>query len=330
MADNEKTEKVEQTEQKSALDVLTEGMNNLFKEEEVVETKEEKQSEGEDTDLQKELDEDLGESEDEPKEKEAEAESSDSDDTEPIPQDQVDMARKLGFSDEEIVKIAETNPERLENMVKLYSKPEPTQRETTPVAVAKREEPKKEVTKLEHVQMDDLDNLEPESAKVVQGILKAHNQLIDAFNKQQEKLDSVGEQTVAITEKERKDAVGKIDSFFDEASEHVPELGKVSNLTQEQAKTRSEIYGLAVVMQQSRGISEREALEQATYLWGLSKIDLSKLEVEAEERLKEKLNKQKRTMSPRPGGKKKAEQVTKGKDAAQKFLADGMKELFGN
>jgi len=315
----------EEQDDRSALDVLTEGMNDLFEEkpkeeqEELKDEDKEQQLESEDSDAEKVSD----------GEKKVAADDSHEDkvETVPIPQNQVDIARKLGYSDEEIIKTAEDHPERLENMVKLYSEPSLSQREMPKVEVQKEE--KKETPKLDHIKIDDLGDLEPESAKAVSAILKAHNALIDHTNKQAESLDRLGEQTAGIERKGQEEAVGKIDAFFDDASEHLPELGKVGSLTVDQAKARTEVYGIANIFQNTRGVSERKALEDATYLFGLGKIDLDTVEKEAEERVKEKLNKQKKKMSPKPGGKKKVEKPEYGKDAALDTLSQGMKEIFG-
>lgn len=324
---NEEEQKTE--EDKSALDVLSEGMENLFEDKPI--DAEEKQDETKDEDLEdkdKQLESEDSDSEKESDgEKKAETDDSHKGEKDLIPQEQVDIARKLGWSDERIIKTAEDTPEELKKMVELLSKPDPTQRELPKVEVPKEE--KKVTPKLDHIKLDDLGELEPESAKAVSVILKAHNSLIDRTNKQTEQLESLGEQTSTIEKRSQDEAMGKIDSFFDTASEHLPELGKVGSLTPDQSKARTEVYGIATIFQRTRGVSERQALEDATYLFGLGKIDLDTIEQEAENRVKEKLNKQKKKMSPRPGGKKKVEKPEIGRDAALDHLSQGMKEILG-
>ena len=326
MVENEETVDAGKTEDTTpvytdgdALRALTEGLEKLNSGVEDVEDVEDKQPVNGDKDSEKESDEEL-ESEDDGSEVDG------TEDTEPIPQEQVDIARKLGYADEDIIELAEKHPERLENMVKMYQTPKPVPQAEQKVVV--REGPKKEkVERLAPLSIEGLDELEPETAAVVKSLLKTNNSLIERLNKQQDALESLGEQTGALGERDKIDKVQKIDSFFDEASEHLPELGKIGSLTNEQAQTRIEIYGLATVLANSRGLSERKALEEATYLYGLSKVDIDKLSIQAEERVKEKLNKQKKRMSPRPGGKKRLEVKEHGRTVALDFLSQGLKEL---
>lgn len=335
----DKEEVIDDTPEETPLDVLSKGMEEMFNEvEEVKEEikKEDKELEDKEEDKEQDSKDEQLESEDSDAEKvlggEKKAEADDLHEkkveTEPIPQKQVDIARKLGYSDEEIIKTAEDHPERLENMERFYSEPDLAQRELPKVEVQKEE--KKEVPKLDHIVLEDLGELDPESAKVVSTLLKAHNSLIDTTNKQADTLQRLGEQAAGVEKRNQEEVIGKIDAFFDEASEHLPELGKVGTLTPDQVKVRTEIYGIASIFKNSRRVSETQALEDATCLYGLGKVDLETIEKEAEEKVKEKLNKQKKKMSPRPGGKKKVEKPEYGKEAAIDVLDTGMKEIFGN
>lgn len=304
----------------SPIDVLTKGLDDIFSEEETKDEEvEDKLSETEDSETKK-------ESEDGD---EVEAKKSPEVEKEPIPQNQVDIARKLGFSDEKIIKLAEESPDLLDNMVKLYSEPAVPQREVKPEVVVKEEEKAKPV-KIDHVAMEGLDELEPDAAKIASTLLKGQNDLIDVINKQEEKLHSLGEHASGIDKKNQDDTNAKIDNVFDGASEHVPELGKTESMTPAQAKVRQKVYGMAKVIENTDGLSESKALEEAIYLFGLSKVDLEKVEQEAEERVKEKINKNKKQMSPRPGGKQPPKKTELGKEAAIDTLTEGLKEIFGN
>ncbi len=344
--DNEKeTQQEEKKEEKQELDpveVLSKGMDEIFNEvekevkdeekddteskaasrSEKVEDKEddeEKQQDLEDSDSEKESD----------GEKKVEADDSQKDteyETVPIPQDQVDIARQLGYPDKEIIELAQKSPDRLRRMVEMYSKPAESQRETKKVEEVKEE--KRE--RLEHIVLDDLGDLDSDSAKVVEKLLKATNTIVDRANEQTDELERLGEQTSAITKKDQVSATAKIDTFFDGVSEHLPELGTNGSLTKDQAKTRTEVYGHAMILKETRGISQDKALEEAVYLYGLGKVDLDDLEKKAEDKVKEKLNKQKKKMSPRPGGKKRSEKQVKGKEAALEVLTQGLKEIYSN
>jgi hypothetical protein len=328
--ENEEIKNEEVKDEETPLDALTKGMDDIFNETEVInEEVKEEDKEQEEKEEDKQLDtEDSDSEEEEDGEEKAEADDSHEEkvETEPIPQNQVDIARKLGYSDEEIIKTAEDHPERLENMVRLYSEPSLIQRELPQVEVQKEE--KKEVPKLDQIKLDDLGDLDPDSAKVVTTLLKAHNDLIAHTNKQSEELQRLGEQSAGIEKKEQQKVNNKIDLYFDGASDDLPELGKTATLTPAQAKVRTEVYGISKILQNTRGMSDAKALEEATLLFGLSKVDLETIEKEAEEKVKEKLNKQKKKMSPRPGGKKKVEKPVHGKDVAMEALEQGMKEIF--
>lgn len=326
MAENEETKDIEQTEtqettkEETPLDVLSEGMDKLFNEE-VIDSGE--QLETEDSDTEK-VDDSEVKSEDETSQ-----EKTTEEELEPIPQNQVDIARKLGFSDEDIRKLAEDAPDRLERMEQLYTEPSLPQRETPKVDVQKDKVEKREPPKLDHIKIDDLGDLEPESAKIVSKILETTNTIIDSNNELRQTVSKLGEHAESIDTKEKVEAGQRIDNFFDESTEFIPEVGTTSTLTPSQARVRSEVYGMAVVLQNTRGISEKEAMGEAANLWALSKVDLNKIDAEAEERVKEKLNKNKKRMSPKPGGKKKEQKEKLGKDAALDHLSKQMKEMLG-
>jgi len=301
----------------SAFETLEKGLEAISAEEvtEKVEENEDEQPLSEDAEVE--------ETEDADKPTEVDEEDEETEEV-PIPQDQVDIARKLGYSDDDIVQLAESNPERLEKMVELYSKPSLPQRETKQVEVPKKEDS----AKLEHIAVDGLEDLEPEASKIISTLLKAHNDGIDDRNRMKEALDKLGEQTSTINEQNQQVEVARIDSYFDGVSEHIPEFGNTTSLTSKQGKVREEVYGMAQIIKNSRGISEADAMEQATLMYGLSLVDLDTLEKQAEGKVMEKLNKQKKKMSPRPGGKKKVEKVEHGKEATLDVLSSGLKEIF--
>ena len=314
-----KTETTEDKTEQTPVEFLEEGLNEIFSEE--TETEEVVEDNLSDT-------EDSGDKKEPEGEEKVETDDSQKVEKELIPQVQVDVARKLGFSDDEIVKLAEDSPERLDSMVKLYSEPAVPQREDKTVEVVKGEERAKP-TQIDHITMEDLGELEPDAAKVAVTLVEGQNKLIDILNKQNEQISTLGEQTSAFEKKNHADATAKIDTVFDNASEHIPELGKIESLTATQAKVRQKVYGMAKVIEHTDGLTESNAIEEAIYLFGLSKVDLEKVEQEAEERVKEKINTNKKSMSPRPGGKKSLQKDLLGKKAAIEHLQEGLKEIFG-
>lgn len=304
-------------EDKSALEVLSEGLETFGEDKDTqLEPEDSEAEEVEDGDSTAEVEESHEETEEEYEE-------------EPIPQEQVDIARRLGHTDERIVWLANNEPWRLEEMVEKYSKPDLPQRETKQVDVPKRKELDDDLfKKRNHISLDGLEDLDPEASRIVSALVTAHNTEIDRNNALVEKVKELGEHTNKLDQRDFEAEVRRIDSYFDSMTEHIPELGTTSSLTKEQSKAREEVFGIANILQHTRGIPESAALEEATMLYGLSKVDIDTLEKEAEIRVKEKLNKQKKQFSPRPGGKKrKAPEVT-GRDAALDTLTKGLKELL--
>ena len=299
-----KVEVVEKEE--TALEYLENGLSDLFKDKDSTSVTE---------DTEDEKSEDVVESvaTDKPKEEFEEV---------PIPQEQVDIARQLGFSDEEIVKLAEQSPDRLERMVTMSKTPK---RGAEEEKVVKVEETKP--TKVDHVKTEDFGDLDPDLVKVFSAKM---NGLIDVINTQNDKLSNLGEHSSEVDRRHQLDETRKIDTVFDTASEHVPEFGKADSLTQSQVQARKETFGIVQILKATRGIDETAALNEAIYLYGLSKVNLDELEVKAEEKVKEKINKNKKTMSPRPGGKKEVGEAKVGRKAAMEHLEEGLKEIFGN
>ena len=334
-----KEEQSEQTAQELFIDKYEELFTDDKKEdkasseakqqEEEDEKKEEKQTnadrDSEQPDKEEDKPEEGASSEEKSEDKESHEDKDEEDETEPIPQDQVDIARHLGFSDEEIVKMAESSPGRLERMVGLYSKPEPRQEAEQKVSVKPEI---KETPKLDHLKLEDLGDLDPETAKALSEVLKSHNSLVDDRNKQSEELDTIRQEREQFSKQSTTNETSRVDNYFDSVVEDVPELGESTSLTGEQINSRKEIYGMSVVLQQSRGLSPEHALEEATYWFSMSKVNLDDLKNSAEERVKEKINKNKKRMSPRPSNKISKKKEERGPKAALDVLEEGMKELF--
>lgn len=327
MIENEETQEEEQkelteaeqiTEGQTAQELFNEKFEELFTEKEAeVEEEKEEQSSTEDSETE--------EVEDGDETPEGEETHEEEEETEPIPQDQVDIARSLGFKDDDIVKMANDSPERLEKMVELYSKPAPLPK--TEEKVERQKEEIKETPQLKHLKLDDLGDLDPDTAKAVSAILQAHNESIDSRNDLVKELDGLKKHNETTAQGEIRNENERVDRYFDSVMDDVPELGTSNSLTDEQKNTRLEVYGLAAVLRQSRNLGESAALEEATYLYSLSKMDLETLEKEAEQRVKEKITKQKKRMSPRPSGKKTKDKEEKGDKAALETLTEGMREL---
>ena len=268
---------------------------------------------------------DEGSSDDSPEGEKGSTEDADDEDYEPIPDDQVRVARELGFTDDEIVKLAEDSPGVLEKLVRISPREDIRQDNLEPNV---EPEEKEEVQLLEHVEIPELSDMDPEMAKVVSKMLEAHNSLIDKHNELLKKTGEIDEISQEIKQRDLQEFNRRIDSMFDSLEQHVPEVGNSQALTEDSAALRMELFGVAQAIQRVRGISQADALEEAAYQWKMAQIDLEEIEKKAAAGLKKKLNKQKKRMSPRPGGKKSSKKFSSSKDEAVATLEEGMGKLL--
>lgn len=316
-------------EENTAYSVFEEGLKGLD-EEVIEEDSQQEDSEGEEPEDELDLGSDDEESEEEPEGDEEELEEKpesedDGEEYEPIPDDQVTAARMLGLSDEQIVSLAEENPSVLERMAWNYQRDKLEQDKRVPEKPEpKPEKPKPEL--LEHVEMD-LNDMDPDMSKVVSQMLSAHNKLIDKHNdllKNQSRVDEISEQ---LESKSTEDFNRSIDRMFDDLSENLPEVGNSRAMDAENAKLRQELFGMASILQNTRGLELQDAIEEAGFMWKMSQTDLDQLEEKVTKELKKKLNKNKKRMTPRPGGKKTTKKYDSPREAAVDTLAKGMEEM---
>ena len=334
--DNEnKNTELSNTEDSSREEVLKdfdEGLNALIedKSEEVKESSNEEleeveDSEDETTDETSDDKEEFDNSKEEEQEDESEEPAGSKEEVD-IPVEQVDIARKMGFTDEQIVDFAENHPTILTNMVDNFNKKERITEAKPEVVepIVKRES--KEVPLVEHVKVDTAD-MDSDMAKVVDVMLTAHNSLIDKHNDLLKKSGRIDEITKILESNEVNSFNVRVDTAFDSLAEHLPEVGLSSDLTPDNSNLRLEIFALANALSKTRGITLEKGIDEAAYMWKTSQLDVDELEKKATTTLKRKLNKNKTRMTARPGGKKTVKRVSPREDAEQ-TLKDGMDKLM--
>lgn len=263
-------------------------------------------------------------SQDTPGEEPGEDSDAEADEYEDIPDEQVDIARQLGYSDEDIVQLAERSPQVLENMVKRF---EAKSRDAAPEEVRSQGGKEPDVTPKEKVEspkpfeLDGLDKLPAEMQEVL-------SPLVDRIRSQDAELNEIKGHNESQAQEKAAEHNRKIDTFFDGVAQDLPDVGNSDRLTEAQATNRQEIYGMAAVLQQFRGMNEEAALHEASYMWALSKYDVEGLEKQAEEKVREGLNKSKKRFSPRPGGQKQTKKFKNADEAALHTLKEGLDSVF--
>jgi len=188
---------------------------------------------------------------------EASEPAGDEDEYEEIPDDLVEAARAYGFTDQEIVRLAEDSPKTLEALAEAHknyitavkAKQVPPSVKTE-AEKASPQEQKKE--KLEYLEVGNLEDFDEGAQQVIKSLVKSHNKLIDQLNKVNEQVSSVDEKTKTFEAAQQQQFETYIDGLFD-AIDDVPQIGKSSSLTPQQDKTRQEIYNTAVMFQRISG-----------------------------------------------------------------------------
>jgi len=308
----------EGSKEESAFDIFNQGLKDMDDDNQQEES--DGNSEGEELDEKPAGDD--KELEDAPKEDSEES----SEDEYEIPDDQTDAARLLGLTDEQIVKLAEDNPDVLKKMAANYKRDsleEPVKSEEPKTEPVEKKEPELE----KHMEMD-FDDMDPDMAKVMSKIVSAHNRLIDKHNEEVKKNVRIDELSEAIKARDIQDFNNSVDKMFDGLSDNMPEIGNSRELDVETTKLRQELFGIANVIQKTRGLSLNDAIDDAAFMWKMAQTDLDELEKKVSSKLKVKLIKNKKRMTSRPGGKKTEQKFETSRDAAKDELSKGMEELL--
>jgi len=294
----------------SVLDVMAKvGIGNDGPEEtEKVET-EAKETETEETETKETETEETETEETEAKETETEEKKTKTEETEPIPQNQINVARRLGWSDERIVEVAENNPEILEDMATLAGRVTQQSQVQTEKPAAKKEQ--EEVKGLEKVTLDEatLTKMkETYGEEAVNGYIlpqnKTLNLVIDQLNALRGSVDGV--------EKTNSDAVlvreyNEANTVFDKLTDTFEVFGTTKDLpvlpnglpNPESAavQARSQVYDVAQAFKAS-GMDWTKSLQNAVRWYKGEHAEQS-----LERKIVKDLNSRKKKFSPRPTSK---------------------------
>jgi len=236
--------------------------------------------------------------------------SGDTEDTEPIPQEQINIARRRGWSDEMIVKIAEEHPEILEDMVALAG-----QRTTQPQVETKVEPAPKEKQEVKGVDKVDLDAEALKKMKenygdevvdsVILPLVGGLNNTIDQLNALRGSVSGVEQTNQANQAKKNFDEANTV---FDGLTETFAVFGKTDELPRladgrydvnsPAVQVRGEVFNVATAFQAS-GMSWTDSLKQAVRWFKGEHAEKS-----LERKIVKDLNSRKKKFLPRPTSKK--------------------------
>ena len=308
--DNKNKDDFETEEDIIPADVM-EVMERVEKENETVETEAKEKEVVETEKTEKEETEEVTETEEtETEETEAKKTETEEGDTEPIPQEQINVARRLGWSDERIVEVAENNPEILEDMATLAGRVTQQSQVQTEKPAAKKEQ--EEVKGLDKVTLDEaaLSKMKETYGddvvnEVILPLTKSLNLVIDQSNTLRSSVSGV--------EKTNSDAVfmreyNEANVVFDELSKTFEVFGKTEELpalpdgrpNPESAavQARSQVYDVAQAFKAS-GMDWTKSLQNAERWYKGEHAEKS-----LERKIVKDLNSRKKQFSARPTSKK--------------------------
>ena len=232
------------------------------------------------------------------------------DETEPIPQDQINIARRRGWSDEKIVKIAEENPEILEDMVALAGQQTIQPQVETKVEPAPIE--KQEAKGVDKVELDAealkkmKDSYGDEVVdSVILPLMGGLNNTIDQLNSLRGTVSGVEQTNQATQAKKNFDEANTV---FDGLTETFTVFGKTDELPRtangsfdvnsSAVQARGEVFKVASAFAAS-GMSWTDSLKNSVRWYKGEHAEKS-----LERKIVKGLNSRKKKFSPRPTSKK--------------------------
>lgn len=299
-------------------------LNEIIEEPDGGEEKEEEDIE----DLEEEADSETKDSDVVEEKEESEAEA-DEDTEDYIPDHLVEAGRAAGIADNKIVWYAENDPTVLEALANYREQilSASTPKDKVEQEVVEKEE-LSEPEKLGHVSMDEMDltDMDENTRKLFKTFADNQNLLVDKLNNANTELHGIKKNELLSQQKTQNDFINRIDSFFD--GTNFGDVGKTFALTPKQVAIRKEIYNIAAVLQKANGGTLESNLEKGIKAYnGIYKNQDENAEVDAENKLRRKLNKQKTKFSPRPGGQKKARKFKNDDERAMKTMEEKAAEL---
>ena len=201
----------------------------------------------------------------------------DSNDTEPIPQRQVDVARRAGWSDDEIVKVSEETPHILESMVALadrvISQP---QVETKVEPAPKEKQVAQEEKELKKIELTDEVVAEMKESYGDKAVTQAILPLIEGLNSANDAIEALRGSVTGVEKTNQatqfKKNFDEANAVFDGLTETFTVFGKTDELpkltdgkydvSSPAVKERSEVFKVANAFQAS-GMSWTDSLKNA-------------------------------------------------------------------
>jgi len=257
--------------------------------------------------------------------------SGDTDDTEPIPQEQVNIARRLGWSDDYIVEVASNNPEILEDMVALAG------RQTQQPQVQQKEEPApKKTQEVKEVGKVELDGEALKKMKdnygdeVVDAVIKP---LADGLNKTIDELNALRGNVSGVEQTNKQNQAIKdfeeANAVFDKLSETFEVFGKTETLPKladgsfdmksPAVKARADLFRVAHIFR-SGGDSWQDSLKNAVRWYKGENAEKS-----LERKIVKKINSRRKKFSPRPTSKRTKQKVGSREEEGVKLVEDAYK-----
>jgi len=230
--------------------------------------------------------------------------------TEPIPQEQVNLARRLGWSDDKIVEVAENNPEILEDMVTLAGRQ--IQQPQSEQNVAPAATQKQEVKGIDKVNLDEealgklRESYGDEVVKdVISPLVAGLNTTIDQLNTLRSQVNSVEQSTQSQQAKQNFDEANAV---FDSLAETFSVFGKTESLprtatgeydvSSPAVQERAQVYEVAQAFH-AAGRPWSDSLKQAVRWYKGEHAEKA-----LERKIVKDLNNRKKKFSPRPTNKK--------------------------
>jgi len=172
-----------------------------------------------------------------------------------IPDEQVDAAREAGFSDEQIIEFAESNPKILENLAAKFKvqKDEPKVEEPAPPQQVYSAPDMAILQAVDAVKLDP-EKYEPELIAAVDTLKQAttalFNENVQHRQMRDKELYNVQKQT--------------FDSLVDAISSELPQVGKSEKLDKSSTAVRDEIWNMARAIQTGNTqLSDKQAFSEA-------------------------------------------------------------------
>lgn len=249
-------------------------------------------------------------------------------DMEPIPEGQVQAGRAAGLSDDEIIDLAENNPNVLKKLASVVAFKQSQFAGDSPVkdslkgdqdekGQGKAAAKTKVFEKLEiDVEEFDMDDDAKKAFGKMQGGFNKMAEIIDELNS---RLENSEAQLTGVAGRQQIETRRRVDNFYDTASAEISVLGNgtKSALTADNIAARNEVQKVAYAYQKVNNSTDEEALQI-----GINALKGKLSKKELTDSLVQGLQRRKATSTFRPTGRREGEQPMSSKDKAMKKMAE--------